>query len=124
MKVQAKETGTHYLIDDRTQRPEVGLHGIRAEIRHREGDVFELKPYWVTLTDPASARVLLDEDGKPKMRLLTAEEQFSERSMIRVEDDTPESFSTAQDAVDRSSQELRGGRNPKRNASKIAEVHG
>ena len=123
MKVQALVTGTHYLIDDRTQRPEMGQFGQCAEVRHREGDVFELKDYYITLTDPTTTRPLLDkETGQPKMRLLTAEEQFNPAKMQRVPDDTPESFSTAQDAINAATAGMKIGKTPRR-ASKIAEVH-
>src|SRR5262245_30136047 len=110
MKVRALVTGTHYLIDDATKFPQVGQFGRVAEIRHREGDVFELKEYWITEVDPVTTKPLRDKKtGQIQRRLLSVGEQFNPNTMVRVDDDTPESFSTAQDALNRAHDELLGG---------------
>src|SRR5262245_55081647 len=109
MKVRALVTGTHYLIDEHTLRPVVGQFGRVAEVRHRPGDVFELKEYWITVTDPVTTRPLRDKKtGAIQMRLLSVGEQFNPEKMEKVADDTPESYSTAQDALNRAHDELLG----------------
>jgi hypothetical protein len=79
--------------------------------RRRPGDVFVLKPREVSITKKGE---LMMENGKAKMRLLTAEEQFSSRWMQRVQDDTPEIATSAQEALDRAQEELTEGRRPGR----------
>src|SRR5262245_42947535 len=124
MKVRALVTGTHHLIDEQTLRPQVGQYGRVAEIRHRPGDVFELKEYWVTLTDPVTTRPLKDKKtGEVQMHLLSVADQFNPELMVRVPEDTPESFSTAQEALDRVHDELVGGKVSSSRKSKIAEVN-
>ncbi len=122
MKVRALVTGTHYIIDEHTQRPALGLYNQRAEVRHREGDVFTLVPYLITEVDPHTSRILFDENGKVKMRLHTIDEQFNPKTMERMEEDAEESYSTAQEALDRQTEALRVGRATKRPPSKIAEA--
>jgi len=75
--------------------------------RRREGDVFVLRQRIITETDPKTGRALLDDKKQPKQRILTAEEQFSCRSMERVDDDEPEHTTTAQEALDKAADELK-----------------
>lgn len=124
MKVRALVTGTHYLIDDQTHLPlKSDQWGRVAEVRHRDGDVFELKPYFITVTNPKTSKPEFDENGRPKMRLLSIEEQFSPQTMQRVDDDEPESYSTAQEAINRQHDELLGGRVVLKKKTRIAEAH-
>lgn len=81
--------------------------------RRREGDVFVLKPREITVVDPVT-RMPLIENGKPKTRVLTAEEQFSPRWMERVDDDTPEALTSAQEALDHAQTEITEARRPGR----------
>lgn len=67
--------------------------------RRREGDVFDLIPMYVTETDKDGN--VIREKGQPKKRLLTAAEQFSDRTMELVEDDEPKKMTTAQQAINK-----------------------
>jgi len=52
------------------------------------------------------------ENGKPKMRLVTAEEQFSSATMERVDEDEPETITTAKDAILKVQNDLDGAKVP------------
>jgi hypothetical protein len=82
-------------------------------LRRRAGDVFTLVPKWVTVVDHKTSRPIL-ENGKPKMKLISAEEQFSNERMIRVEDDEPEHITTAQQALNRAQDELNEAKVPRK----------
>lgn len=66
--------------------------GYYNHVRRREGDVF-------TLVE------MKDADGNQ----ISAEDQFSQRWMEPVDDDTPERVSTSQEQIKRQTAELRGG---------------
>lgn len=80
--------------------------------RRRPGDVFTLKPRYITVVDPVTRKPVV-ENGNPKMRLLTADEQFSERWMERI-DRGEETITTAQDALNQATDEINEGRRPGR----------
>ena len=75
-------------------------------MRRREGDVFTLKPRMITLT--TKGRIDMDEHSHPKMRLLTAEEQFSPRWMERVDVEEMEMTTGAQVALSRATEDING----------------
>lgn len=75
-------------------------------LRRREGDIFMLYPVWVTETDKRTGKAL-KENGEIKKRLVTAKEQFSEENMELVDEDVPEVVTTAQQALNKKSDELR-----------------
>jgi hypothetical protein len=79
--------------------------------RRREGDVFTLKPREISIIDPGTRKPIL-ENGKIKTRLLTAEEQFSERWMEKISDDQDETLTTAQGALNKATDEINEGRRP------------
>ena len=74
-------------------------------LRRREGDVFYLSPKYVTQVDKVST-LPLQKDGKPVMKLYTAEDQFDPNIMERVEDEEPERVTTAQQALNKAQDEL------------------
>jgi hypothetical protein len=78
--------------------------------RKREGDVFMLKPLMVTALhkDGPQKGSPIIENGKPKMVLVTAMEQFSEKTMELVDDPAaPVHATTAQEHVDRQTNAMR-----------------
>jgi hypothetical protein len=79
--------------------------------RRRQGDVFTLIPQYVTEVDPKTDKPVM-ENGRPKMRLVTAEQQFSPQTMEKVEDDEPEKITTAQMAINKMSDELNEAKIP------------
>ena len=82
-------------------------------IRRREGDVFDLIPQYVTVTDTNTGQPVM-EHGKPKKRIVTAEEQFSERTMERIGDDAEIIVTTSQQALRQKQDELDEGKRPAR----------
>jgi hypothetical protein len=58
--------------------------------RRREGDVFTLFERTITVIDIHSQKPARNEDGSPKVLVLSPEQQFSERWMEREDEDTPE----------------------------------
>lgn len=87
--------------------------------RKREGDVFYLKPFYVTqMTKPKKkmgpepVRV----NGVIQKRIMTAKEQFSNVTMELVEEDVPEKYTKAQDALNRATDELSAGKGAGKNA--------
>lgn len=108
-------------------------------IRRREGDVFTLFPRWVTAMRihadecarcgglepehfggklghayrpavvPGEQRPIM-ENGNVKRRLMTAEEQFSDRWMERVDDNEPEVMTSAPIALARATNEIKKSR--------------
>src|SRR2546427_12636557 len=88
--------------------------GYYAHCRQREGDVFTLEPREVTIYNVGAGRPEYDEDGKPKMRLLTAREQFSPFWMEKVPDTTEERTTPAQAALSKANQELLDTKRPSR----------
>jgi hypothetical protein len=81
--------------------------------RRREGDVFTLKPREMTVLDPVTGKPVV-EGGKIKTRLLTAEKQFSERWMERVDGDAEETITGAQAAINIQTEAINEGRRPGR----------
>ena len=79
--------------------------------RRREGDVFNLIPQYIPEADPNTMKPVM-ENGKPKMRLVTAEEQFSSATMERVDEDEPETITTAKDAILKVQNDLDGAKVP------------
>ncbi len=84
--------------------------------RRRSGDVFTLKPRFVTEVDPKTAAVLLEKDGNPRMVLLTAEEQFSPKWMKRVDSSEPEVITSSPQALAHEHNEINEMRRPARRA--------
>ena len=95
--------------------PQIKVRAIRMIYynfnRRREGDVFTLIPQWVTVTDPKTGRPV-KEKGDIKKRLVTAEEQFSEETMERVDPEVVETLSTAQQALNKAQDELDEAKRP------------
>lgn len=81
--------------------------------RRREGDVFLLIPQYVAEYDDATMRPKY-KDGKPILKLVTAAEQFNPAKMEKVDDDLPETITTAQSAINKASDELNGEKLPRR----------
>lgn len=69
-------------------------------VRRREGDVFELRPQYVTNIDAETGKPVM-KDGKVEKRLVTAKQQFSTRTMELVEDATPVNVTSAQEALNK-----------------------
>jgi hypothetical protein len=90
-----------------------GCIGEYEYARRRSGDVFTLKPREITVVDPATRKPVI-ENGQPKMRILTAEEQFSDRWMERVEDEYEETATGAQEALNQATDAINEGRRPGR----------
>lgn len=86
----------------------------KRNVRVRENDVFTLQPRLVTVYNVAAGRPELDEKGKVKMRLLSAEDQFSPISMDRVSDSEPERLTTAQQALSMATENVRRRGRPPR----------
>ena len=84
--------------------------GYYEHIRRRLGDVFTPIPREVTLCNVDAGKPLLDEKGKPKMRLLTPEDQFSHIWMERVDADEPEKITPAPEALAQAQKELKRSR--------------
>ena len=84
--------------------------------RRRSGDVFTLKPRYVTETDPKTTEVIYDKDGNPKQKLVTAEQQFSPRWMEKVSDAEPERLTSTPQALAAVQDELRQSTRPQRRA--------
>ncbi len=80
--------------------------------RRRSGDVFVLKPRYMTVVSPKTAEVILEMDGSPRMVLLTAQEQFSPRWMERVNDNEVESTTSSPQALAQAQAELKGEQMP------------
>jgi len=79
--------------------------------RKRAGDVFTLKPRMVNQYDIKFQEVKRDKKtGEVLKRLLTAEQQFSAMAMERIEDEADETVSTAQDAINRQSEDIKRAR--------------
>lgn len=78
--------------------------------RRREGDVFYLKPYWVTLTETDKKKPSfgkpIKKDGIVQRKIITAREQFSDETMQMVDEETPEKYTDAQEALDIKTSEL------------------
>lgn len=112
MKVRALRTGYYPDINDRGEQNWMRRRGddVKGE---GMGDVFELKPRGITIVDKEGRKPVL-ENGKVQMRLLTVDEQFSERWMERVSDDTPERTTTAQEALTMANAEISAARRPGR----------
>jgi len=98
-------------IDVRCIAPEGIYYNYR---RRREGDVFTLMPRYITETQPAQLPdgkpnprrgEVIKENGQPKKKLLTARDQFSERTMELVEGEHPHTTS-AQEAINQKQDEL------------------
>jgi hypothetical protein len=87
--------------------------------RRRDGDVFTLKPREVTVVDPITRKPII-EHGKPKMRILTAEEQFSSRWMERIDEGAEDTITTAQAALNNATEEINEGRRPGRPRKEVA----
>lgn len=75
-------------------------------LRRREGDVFDLNPKMITETDKNTGGPAFDEKGKPRMKLVTAQEQFSPKTMEIVDMDEPEVVTTSKDAMQKAQNEL------------------
>lgn len=88
-----------------------GYYGL---CRRRVGDVFELKPYEITVVDPTTRKPVLDSHFKPQLRILTIEEQFSGNWMEVVGDDDEERelITGSQAAIDQANREIRTGTHP------------
>ena len=96
--------------------------GYYEHIRRREGDVFDLKPREGTVTevlhenpdDPDSDPKLDPRTNLPRTRTvkrtITAEEQFSDRWMERVDAAEQERISTSRDAIRKAHDEMLSGR--------------
>jgi|SRR6266850_571106 len=82
--------------------------------RRREGDVFTLHPRDITPVDVHSQKPILDGNGKPVVRHLTVEDQFSVNWMERVEEETPESLTSAQEALSKANADILSSRRPSR----------
>jgi len=87
--------------------------------RRHENDVFTLHPKRITVVDPATNRPV-KENGVNKLVVVSAESQFDEEIMERLDDNEPEVLTTAQQALDRTSEEIesirRGPGRPPKNA--------
>jgi len=96
--------------------------GYYEHTRRREGDVFDLKPREGVVTEVIRENPD-DPNSNPKLdprthlpltrtvtRTITAEEQFSDRWMERVDDDEQERISTSRDAIRKAHDEMLGGR--------------
>lgn len=82
--------------------------GYYADGRRRPGDVFFLESREVIAREPKTGRPLVDKaTGKFQMRLLTAEEQFSEHWMERVPPSTALHHSTSRTALAEAQQKIR-----------------
>lgn len=102
-------------VGERAEGPTIRVRAIKTgyygDVRRRIGDVFDLYPRKGTFTElelDKDDQPVLDDSGAMKTRitnevedkLLTAEEQFSKKWMERVDDDTPERATSAQDVID------------------------
>jgi hypothetical protein len=68
--------------------------------RRRAGDVFSLYERTINIVDIHTQRAVIDKKtGEVKTRLLTVEDQFSERWMERVPEETPEHTTPAHVAL-------------------------
>ena len=109
------------VIDGPTIKVRATRMGEYEYARRREGDVFTLKPRMITVVHTEKGHPKLGEpvmeNGAVKMRLLTAEEQFSARWMERVDAEVPEKITAAQEALDRQQAELNEGRRPSRRSA-------
>lgn len=94
--------------DEMRVRVMPGKIGIYNERRYRgavddndrqQGDVFTIRPREITVVEPMTHRPIM-ENGRPKMRLLTCEEQFSDIWMEEVSMTIPETARTSQQALD------------------------
>lgn len=81
--------------------------------RRRTGDVFSLVPMYVTEIDDKTGKPVM-VNGQVKKRLVTAEQQFSPQTMEKVEDDEPEMITSAQDALNKASDELNEAKIPQK----------
>lgn len=82
-------------------------------IYRTEGDVFTIKGRDIVQKDPDTQKVILDPDTKqPKVKRLSAIDQFSPTWMEIVDDREPERLTTAQGVIDRQNAELNGGGRP------------
>lgn len=82
-------------------------------LRRREGDIFLLIPQYVAEFDEVTMKIKM-EAGKPKMKLVTAEQQFNPEKMEKVDDDAEETITTAQDAINRVAMELDSAKAPQK----------
>lgn len=80
--------------------------------RRREGDVFTLIPMYVPEVDQETFKPIM-EKGQIKKRLVTAEEQFNAANMERLDDDEQPHISTAQEALNRTQNELNEAKAPR-----------
>lgn len=107
MKVRALRTG--YYIDVRFRGDDTLGKG--------NGDIFTLADREVTEYDHQLTRPMIDkETGKAKMKLLTAEQQFSAIWMERMPDDTDDRVTSAQDALSLANEDIAASKRPKRRA--------
>lgn len=82
-------------------------------MRRRQGDVFTLIPQYVAVLDPVTMKPVM-ENGQPKTKLISAKEQFSAQTMELVDQQEPETMTTAQDAVNKTINELNEAKIPTR----------
>lgn len=62
--------------------------GYYNDVRRREGDIFVLRDKKKLKRDDRG-RTVRDRDGKPEFKVISAEEQFSDRWMERVDQSVP-----------------------------------
>lgn len=78
----------------------------KGDIWREMGDVFTLGPRQYAVVDEQAGKPVLDELGRLKTAVLTAQEQFSAKWMEVVADDEPGRLTTAQDSLNRQLSEL------------------
>lgn len=83
-------------------------NGPDGNITRYPGDVFTLTPYEVALINVRTQQREKDEGGKAMTHLLSVEEQFSENWMEIVPDETEETRTSGQQAVNQQIAELKG----------------
>ena len=82
--------------------------------RRRSGDVFTLKPRYVTVVNKITGEPEYDEKGDYKTKLLTAADQFSPRWMEKVADDEPVKITSAPQALAQEQASLKDQTRPPR----------
>jgi len=85
-------------------------------LRRRQGDVFYLVPQWITVVDPITGGPV-KENGEVVKRVVTAEEQFNSKTMMRVEEETQENVTSAQGAINKMQDEMSEEKAPKRKSN-------
>ena len=102
-----KQSGEYEQAEGPTIKVRALKEGDYEYLLRREGDVFTLKPRMITVYNIQGGRPEIDPaTGKPLMRLSTAEEQFSNRWMERVDEDEPERTTTSTQALQQATDDI------------------